>query len=106
MLLPPAPTLLIVPGAAPDNPSGVCSLLQAVRGPSLMSSSSPRAAFTVCVVIGVAAGCASGGHSSRTEPTPQPMITSDDIERNPGQPIEQILQAKVPGLIVSRTLDG
>jgi TonB-dependent starch-binding outer membrane protein SusC len=69
-----------------------------------MSSSS--AALSVSVLIAFLAGCAPRGHTSRNEPTPQPMVTSEDIDRNPGQPIEQILQAKVPGLIVQRTADG
>ena len=34
------------------------------------------------------------------------MVTSEDIERNPSEPIEKVLQAKVPGLVVSRTTDG
>ena len=35
-----------------------------------------------------------------------PVVTADDLERNPDEPIERVLQAKVPGLIVSRTPDG
>lgn len=34
------------------------------------------------------------------------MVTADDLERNPDEPIERVLQAKVPGLIVTRTADG
>ena len=33
-------------------------------------------------------------------------MTSEDIERNPGEPIEKILQAKVPGVWITRTADG
>lgn len=36
----------------------------------------------------------------------QDAVTSEDIARNPGQPIEQQLMAKVPGIIVSRTPSG
>ena len=60
-----------------------------------MRSSLLHATLSIGVVIGVATGCASGGRSSRTQPAAQPMV-----------PIEQVLQAKVPGLIVSRTNDG
>ena len=71
-----------------------------------MRSSLLHATLSIGVVIGVATGCASGGRSSRTQPAAQPMVTSEDIDRNQGMPIEQVLQAKVPGLIVSRTNDG
>jgi len=33
-------------------------------------------------------------------------VTAADIERNSGEPIEKILQAKVPGLSITRTADG
>ena len=34
------------------------------------------------------------------------MVTAEDIERNPSEPIEKILQAKVPGLLVTRAPNG
>jgi TonB-dependent SusC/RagA subfamily outer membrane receptor len=34
------------------------------------------------------------------------MVTADDIERSGGQPIELVLQAKVPSLQVGRAADG
>lgn len=69
-----------------------------------MTSSLLRAALSVWVLIGVAAACAS--NTIRTEPL-QPVVTSEDIERAPpGEPIEKVLQAKVPGLLVSRAPDG
>jgi TonB-dependent SusC/RagA subfamily outer membrane receptor len=40
------------------------------------------------------------------EPVGQPMVTADDIERNPSEPIEKIIQAKIPGVLVTRTADG
>jgi TonB-dependent SusC/RagA subfamily outer membrane receptor len=33
-------------------------------------------------------------------------VTAKDIENNPNQPIEQLLQAKVPGVWITRTADG
>ena len=71
-----------------------------------MISSLPRLALSLSIFVGLASGCASGGRTAHTEPTPQPMVTSDDINQHAGQPIETILQAKVPGLIVTRTSDG
>jgi TonB-dependent SusC/RagA subfamily outer membrane receptor len=34
------------------------------------------------------------------------MVTAEDIEQNAGQPIEKVLQAKVPGLLVTRAANG
>jgi TonB-dependent starch-binding outer membrane protein SusC len=69
-----------------------------------MTSSSLRAALSVWVLIGLAAACASG--HPRREPFGKRMVTAEDIEQNGGQPIEVLLQAKVPGLWVTRTSDG
>jgi TonB-dependent SusC/RagA subfamily outer membrane receptor len=33
-------------------------------------------------------------------------VTAEDIESNPNQPIEKVLQAKVPGVWITRTPDG
>jgi TonB-dependent SusC/RagA subfamily outer membrane receptor len=74
-------------------------------GRPIMTPSIPRAALSVWVLIGLTAGCASGT-ALQAPPPGSPTVTADDIERNAGEPIEKLLQAKVPGLIVSRTPDG
>jgi outer membrane receptor for ferrienterochelin and colicin len=33
-------------------------------------------------------------------------VTAEDLEKNPGEPIEKVLQRKVPGVVVTRTADG
>jgi TonB-dependent SusC/RagA subfamily outer membrane receptor len=53
-------------------------------------------------------GCGSG---QRTEPAPEPAppradVTAEDIERSPGQPIEEILKDKVAGVTVTQTSGG
>jgi TonB-dependent SusC/RagA subfamily outer membrane receptor len=67
-------------------------------------------ALTLGAVIGLASGCATGNTNTNREPAApppaQPMVTAEDMERSGGEPIEKTLQAKVPGLIVSRTSDG
>jgi TonB-dependent starch-binding outer membrane protein SusC len=70
-----------------------------------MTTSLLRAALSVLVLSGLAAGCASSNrHGDLLDNS---TVTSDDIERQAGtQPIEQILQAKVPGILVARTPDG
>jgi iron complex outermembrane receptor protein len=59
---------------------------------------------SVVAVAELAAGCAQG--TSRHEPTPQPAVTAQDLERNASQSIEQVLQAKYPGVQITRTGDG
>jgi TonB-dependent SusC/RagA subfamily outer membrane receptor len=58
----------------------------------------------LCAVTAVAVGCASG--SQNRELPAQPMVTAADLERNTAEPIEKVLQAKVPGLLVGRTTTG
>jgi TonB-dependent SusC/RagA subfamily outer membrane receptor len=60
--------------------------------------------MSVWVLSGLAAGCASGNTSR--EPAAKPTVTAKDIERNSGDPIEKVLQAKEPSLLVTRTADG
>src|SRR5437867_12633604 len=81
-------------------------LLRAVRRPPPMPGSSARLALSTLILSGFAVGCATGGRSSHPAPASGPMVTADDMERNPDQPIEKILEAKVPGLLVSRNPDG
>jgi TonB-dependent SusC/RagA subfamily outer membrane receptor len=69
-----------------------------------MTPSFSPAALSVSVLIGLAAGCASANKSY--EPVGRPMVTAEDIERNPGTPIEKLIESKVPGVVVSRTSDG
>jgi TonB-dependent starch-binding outer membrane protein SusC len=63
-----------------------------------------RTAFCISVLlIGLAAGCAAAGPH---RPADGSTVTAADIERQPGEPIEKVLQARVPGLVVRRTADG
>jgi TonB-dependent starch-binding outer membrane protein SusC len=58
----------------------------------------------VAAVAGLAAGCARG--TTYHEPAPGPAVTAQDLERNPDEPIERVLQAKYPGVQITRTADG
>ena len=52
----------------------------------------------------LAASCT---HSRRDMgPAMAPVVTAEDIERSPGTPIEQIIEAKIPGVQVTRTNSG
>ena len=66
-------------------------------------TSSRRVAFFVSIFAGLIAGC----QAAQTRPAPgtEPSVTSADLQ-DPNEPIENVLQKKVPGLIVTRTGDG
>ena len=54
--------------------------------------------------IGLVVGCART--TAQLEPAPRTAVTAQDLERNPDQPIESVLQAKYPGVQIMRTGDG
>lgn len=66
--------------------------------------------FAWCVVPLAAAAACAGGPTPREpaprEPAPRPMVTAQDIERSPDEPIERVLQAKYPEVQITRTGDG
>ena len=70
-----------------------------------MTISLSRAALSAIVLSGLAGGCApSNRHGALLDNS---TVTADDIERQAGtQPIEQLLQSKVPGVLIARTADG
>jgi len=68
---------------------------------SLLSSySSSRAALPAAMIVALVAACASGSGSSSELPAPS-TVTAGDMERNPGDPIERVLQSKDPSIQVS-----
>jgi len=69
-----------------------------------MEFTSLRASASVAVVL-IASACASG--NPRGAPQEQKStLTADEIASRPNEPIEKILQSKVPGLLVTRSDDG
>ncbi len=69
-----------------------------------MGIPSLRVALSFTMLVGLAAACSSG--STNREPPVSPTVTSDDIARNPSRPIEEVLQAKNPGVSITRTAGG
>jgi TonB-dependent SusC/RagA subfamily outer membrane receptor len=65
---------------------------------------SPRHTWSVVLLLGLAAACSTGTTSN--PPAGSQSVTPADMERNPNQPIEQTLQARFPGVIVSSTPGG
>jgi TonB-dependent SusC/RagA subfamily outer membrane receptor len=69
-----------------------------------MRSFVPRCALYVSVLGGVfTGGCAPA--TARHDPA-STTITAEELARYPGEPIENILERKVPGIVVTRTADG
>jgi TonB-dependent SusC/RagA subfamily outer membrane receptor len=68
----------------------------------------PRVVLHAGLLAALLSACS---HSKKREgdlgpPARDPAVTAEDIERTPGQPIEQQLMAKVPGVVVERTSTG
>lgn len=57
------------------------------------------------MVLALAAACASGSRSTSELPGPS-TVTASDMERNPGDPIERVLQAKDPSIQVNSSPAG
>lgn len=60
------------------------------------------------LLTGALAACAgSGARKPLAEPAPaSSTVTSDDIQRSPGEKIEEILRGRIAGVVVERTADG
>ena len=74
-----------------------------------MRSTITRVVLPCGLLMGLVSGCASGGAgggASSQAPSGRSIVTSEDLERSPGQSVESVLMSKVPGIIVSRGPDG
>ena len=74
-----------------------------------MRSTITRVVLPCSLLIGLVSACASGGaNGSEHGPAPsgRSIVTSEDLERSPGQSVESVLMSKVPGIIVTRAPDG
>ena len=75
---------------------------------------SPRVAVFCGLVAGLLSGCASANRPfvdpvltpSVRGPEGGTLITSEDLDRSPIEPIERTLAARVPGLVISHAADG
>lgn len=66
---------------------------------------SPGALLSFSLLVALGTGCTHARDASSPSSRDAP-VTADDIARAPGQPIENILMARVPGLWAVRTPDG
>lgn len=77
-------------------------------------SFSPRVTVSSGLVVALTFGCIGNvppPGSDMPDPSPtRPLVgttvTSEDLDRSPGQPIERVLQARVAGVMITRTPDG
>jgi TonB-dependent SusC/RagA subfamily outer membrane receptor len=70
-----------------------------------MRTPSRRLSRSILLLSGLAAACSTG--NTNNPPPGSQTVTAADMERNPSpQPIERILQAKFPGVIVTSTPAG
>src|SRR6267378_5187542 len=65
--------------------------------------------FTSFVPVLLLLTACSHRHAASVPADPRPpdtVLTADDIRRSPGQSLEQLLLARVPGLTIERAADG
>lgn len=79
-----------------------------------MVSLRPHATLSGVLILGLTLGCIGRvkppvndmPDPSPTRPLSGTTVTSEDIARSPDIPIERMLQARVPGVLITRTPDG
>jgi TonB-dependent SusC/RagA subfamily outer membrane receptor len=65
-----------------------------------------RAAWVACFLLVSCSRRQAGSDSETNARPPGTVLTADDIRRSPGQSLEQLLLARVPGLTIERAADG
>ena len=79
-----------------------------------MVSLTPRVSLFGVLLVGLTVGCIGNVRPPVNDmPDPSPTralvgttVTAEDLDRTPNMPIEQALQARVPGVMITRTPDG
>jgi TonB-dependent SusC/RagA subfamily outer membrane receptor len=70
-------------------------------------TSSRSCILGVALTVGLVGGCGSSQKSTDTAPVPRTAdVTSEDIDRAPGQSIEEILKGRVAGVTVIESEGG
>jgi TonB-dependent SusC/RagA subfamily outer membrane receptor len=79
-----------------------------------MASITSHASSFAVLLFGLTIGCIGNVRPPVNDmPDPSPTraltgttVTSDDIDKNPSQPIEKVLQAHIAGVMITQTPDG
>jgi len=69
----------------------------------------PKVTHTFLPLLLVLTACShrkAGSSPTADSRPPDTVLTADDIRRSPGQSLEQLLLARVPGLTIERAADG
>lgn len=69
-----------------------------------MRSFLPVPALYVAVLAAASIACAPAANRQRTSDSG--LVTAEDLARYPGEPIERVIERKVPGITVTRTAEG
>ena len=67
---------------------------------------STRTLLPMGLSVSLSAGCVHRHDSNLPTAAGNPVLTDEDIARQPGEPIEQVLMGRFPGVSVLRTADG
>ena len=79
-----------------------------------MVSLTPRVSLFGVLLAGLTVGCI-GNVKPPVNDMPDPSstraltgttVTSDDLDQSPGQPIEKVLQSRVPGVVITQNAEG
>ena len=71
-----------------------------------MTSPCTRTLAGLGLVLAVLSACKSTQRSTESPPQRRDDVTAEDIERSPGQPIEEILKGRVAGVTVTQGEGG
>jgi len=79
-----------------------------------MVSLTPRLAFPAALLVGLTFGCIGNVKPPVNDmPDPDPTralagttVTREDLDQNPSQPIERVLQAHVAGVVITQNAEG
>lgn len=67
---------------------------------------SSRTLLPMGLSVSLGAACVHRQGSNPPTAAGNPVITDEDIARQPGEPVEEVLMGRFPGVTVSRTADG
>lgn len=71
-----------------------------------ITRSGPALAFLATIGVGCSHGPTPRAGADQPGPARRSVVTSEDIERNPGKPLEEIVAERVAGVEVVRAADG
>ena len=67
---------------------------------------STRTLPPIGLLVSLGAGCVHRHDTNPPTAAPSSVVTAEDIDRQPGQPIEQVLMGRFPGVTVTQSADG